>query len=37
LQVQNQADGDWAENTQLQGFESTIQKVQIENQGSVEP
>ncbi|NBB29093.1 Tat pathway signal sequence domain protein [Cellulophaga sp. BC115SP] len=35
LQVQNQADGDWAENTQLQGFESTIQKVQIENQGSV--
>lgn len=35
MQVQNQADGDWAENTQLQGFESTIQKVQIENQGSV--
>ena len=29
-----EADGDWAENTQLQGFESTIQKG-IENQGSV--
>lgn len=35
LQVQNQADGEWSDVAQLQNFESSIQKVQLENQGTV--